>query len=141
MIRRVLTLGLVLAAIWGTAPGVAEEGPKKWALIIGVSDYDYDEDEIIDLEESEASARMMAALLEDRFSFDQVELITGVDADYSTISAALKRFADQPYGKDDVVVFFYSGHGSFLPDDGNDEPDGVPVHHMPSCFTMMTITR
>ena len=99
-------------------------GPTKRALLIGVDDYPH-------LSSSEQlkgcvnDAKAYHALLQNPFGFpeENIQLLTNEKADRDGILAAFDRLVNET-GQDDIVVFQYSGHGSWCWDQEGDEPDG-----------------
>ncbi len=89
--------------------------PKKWALVIGASDYT----ELGKLNYAAKDAQAFADVLKERFDFkpEAIELITD-DKDSASkptverISAALDRqLKDSRLDKGDLFIFYFSGHG------------------------------
>lgn len=108
---------------------VGATGGQSWAVLVGVNDYQ--DSTIGDLTACESSVQRIQELLVRRFGFDpdRMVVLLGKDATREAVVKALKEhLADRAdrgeIGPDDVVVFYYSGHGSFLPDVSGDEPDG-----------------
>ncbi len=89
--------------------------PKRWALVIGASNYA----ELGKLKYAAEDAKFFAKTLVDRFGYqpDAIELITDepgstVKPDAKTISEALDRqLADKRLQKGDLFIFYFSGHG------------------------------
>jgi hypothetical protein len=125
----------------------------KLALLIGINEYkDLDID---DLRGPENDVRLIESLLTEAHGFDRAtdinELIsskTGSTAVLPTrknieqafrdhLIAKAKTFKDEnPQSDGATVVFFYSGHGSYVDDqltvaEGKDEPDGRDVTIVP----------
>ena len=78
---------------------------KKYAVVVGISDYPGTGN---DLSYAHVDAIDMAAALNDVYKFDQVTLLTNLDA---TREAILNAIGDLSPGSNDEVVFFFSGHG------------------------------
>jgi caspase domain-containing protein len=116
-----ILVGLWLASCLLAQTATAEQ-PRKSALLVGVSEYQ-DKDVPV-LLAPEKSIQRVKSLLEDKFEFDQIELLLGPDAKRESIIKALETMAAKKYGPEDVVVFYFSGHGSFVLDDDGDEIDG-----------------
>lgn len=91
--------------------------PNLYALIVGINDYD---DQVVlnhkvifpKLRGCVADATKVQRYLEDEKSFDQkhITLLTDQQATKAGIVKAFKELGAA--GKDDVVVFYYSGHGT-----------------------------
>ena len=67
---------------------------------------------------------LLRATLRDRFGFDDASMtvLTNEQATRDGILAAMKKLVEDT-GPDDVVLFYYSGHGSQMSDREGDEPD------------------
>lgn len=111
-----ITMGSLDAQFASTPPA-----PLKKALCVGVNDYPGTEN---DLHGCVNDANDWAELLSSNFGFgDNVTLLTDADATRAKILSALEDLITGAKGGD-VVVFTYSGHGSWVPDQGEmDESD------------------
>lgn len=90
----------------------------KRAICIGINDYPE-----APLSGCLNDAHDWADLLENEFAFDDVSLLTDAEASRDAILEALGDLVDGAE-RDDVVVFTYSGHGTWVPDQGEfDESD------------------
>lgn len=120
---------LVLASLFslGAAlPHVAE--PKRWAVIVGVGDYEHFGDEIGgDLPGSVNDARNVREVLQSRWGFrpDHVRMLLDRDATRAGIRAELAERLPSVVGPSDLVVFYFAGHGSQAWDLNGDEEDGL----------------
>lgn len=105
---------------------------NRWALLIGINEYpflglqSYLKGCLNDVE-------VMSKALVDQFRFPQENLtiLRNRQATQAGIRAAMNAFAER-IGKDDVVVFHYSGHGSRMRDlkgEGEDGMDETIVPH------------
>lgn len=68
-------------------------------------------------------ARLMSALLADRFGFDDGTTLLDAEATRAALLGALDDLAGRVQADDEVAIFF-SGHGSQRPDLDGDEADG-----------------
>lgn len=92
---------------------------EKYALCIGINDYPGTGS---DLAGCVNDAKDWAAVLKGRgFSAD---MMFNRDATVKGIKEAMKEVLGKAKSGDSVVIQ-YSGHGSFVPDDDGDEPDGT----------------
>jgi hypothetical protein len=66
----------------------------------------------------------MRALLRHLWGFDEVGVLTGREATARALDTQFHRFLVASRRAEDVVLFYYTGHGSFYPDESGDEPDG-----------------
>jgi hypothetical protein len=105
---------------------------QKWALLIGINSYPNFAPRgqlsgcISDIE-------AMRLVLETSFNFPENHVVSLTDelATREGILTAMKELV-QRVGKDDIVVFHYSGHGSQMRDLEGDEPDGLDETIVPS---------
>lgn len=111
-----------------------EQGPQKWALLIGINDYPSYAPEyqlkgcINDIEAIEK------VLTSNQFCFpmQNIKKLTSPAAHPSQLATRdnilaafhthlIENIAIQ---RGDIVIIYYSGHGSYMPDSHNDEDDG-----------------
>jgi hypothetical protein len=97
---------------------------EKWALLVGINDYK--SSMISDLSGCVNDVEMMRTLLMTKFEFpgDHIRMITNENATHEGIVDALEEHLIGNAGPNDIVVFHYSGHGSQMPDNNDDETDG-----------------
>lgn len=118
----------------GTPIGLGS-GAERWAIIIGISDYDgtvndlnYCDDDAIDFKN---------ALLRIGWSEGSITLLIDANATRQAILDAISALGGK-VNADDEVVFFYSGHGSTgVADDGDDERKDeciIPYECRQECF-------
>lgn len=93
----------------GTTPPAASAGGRVWGLFAGISDYQGTDN---DLPECANDARKLAEAVRQQGNMpaDQEFLLTDAQATTGAIRQALQTIA-QGMRADDVLVFFYSGHG------------------------------
>ena len=101
-----------------TVPG----GPRVFALMVGVSDY---EGEVNDLAYTDEDARKLAETLRREGSLNDASVVlTNAEATVDGVRDAFARVAAQA-GPDDLFLFFFSGHGDQQPTAVSGlEPDG-----------------
>ena len=102
--------------------------PDRWALIIGISDYVNFQDEIGgDLPGASLDAQRMRDVLISRWGFDasHVRLVLDTDATRERIRHELTDWLPSVVQPNDLVVFYFAGHGSQMWDTSGDEPDGL----------------
>lgn len=105
-------------------------GRKNWAVVVGISEY-------------QASTLNLKWADEDALDFydalrrgkdwepDRITLLTNASATKEAIRAGLEGLAKRA-GADDQVVFYFSGRGSFAPDQPPfDEGDGLDEYLLP----------
>lgn len=86
---------------------------ERYALVIGINDYE--DDGFEDLDFAEADARLFRDTLVGHGFFpddeDHVRLLTGTEADRNGITDGLSWLIDSA-GENDFVVIFFAGHGA-----------------------------
>lgn len=94
----------------------------KRALLIGINKYQMDG---ADLRGCVNDVEDLAAALTEFYGFEKRDIATLLDgaATKKAILAGIKKLV-RDSKKGDVVVLHYSGHGSNVPDDNDDESDG-----------------
>jgi hypothetical protein len=104
-----------------------------WAVIVGVADYEgtahdleYTDDDAIDLYNT-------LLLSDDYWQADHIMLLLDSEADRAGILTAFD-WLDSNEDPDDVVLFFFSGHGTYDVDDDGDELDGWDEFFCPYDF-------
>ncbi len=108
------TLIVLLAALAGASPASA----KRHALVVGISKYD----EKSGLERLKApihDAKAIKETLEKLKARFETTVLTDADIpDKAAFDVALGQFTDR-IGPGDEVLFYFSGHGNFVPGKGN----------------------
>ncbi len=100
--------------------------PKKLALLVGINRYKWSNgDTFKDLQGSINDVKAIKRLLENRFDFSPENIHTLIDkeATHDAILTAFDEFLIKQAETNDIVLFFYSGHGSRVVDDSGDEED------------------
>lgn len=113
----------LLSLAIGLVPESAGAAPQKWALLVGIGDYRYADK----LAAPANDVSLMKNLLTTRFAFPESNVATLIDeqATKQGIADAFRSHLSQA-DEDDIVVFYFSGHGSNVPDkDRRGEADGL----------------
>lgn len=88
---------------------------KKYALIIGISRYQYQDDRLENLQFADSDAREMYEFLKSpaggKFSPNDMLLVTNEQATLGRLREALSRFIIRP-GPEDLLLIFIASHGS-----------------------------
>ena len=94
---------------------------EVWALLVGINRYAHVES----LRFAEADATAFHRLLRDRCKVpeDHIRLLIGREATLAALRAGLE-WLSQVAEAGDTVLFYFSGHGSFVQDKNGDEEDG-----------------
>lgn len=105
--------------------------PQKHALLIGVNNYPVLGEEY-KLWGCVNDAQLVGSVLRDRFGFpdDRITYLLDDKATEAAIRAQMQALAER-VGKDDVVVFHFSGHGSRKPSQDPAEASGKDSTIMP----------
>lgn len=99
--------------------------PRKLALLVGINPYPNFPPRN-QLSSCADDVRLMAQVLQERFGFRgrDIARLCNEKATRRGILDALEDLGSQLDGEEDVVLFYYSGHGSRVRDQEGDEPDG-----------------
>lgn len=110
---------------------------NKHALVIGISDYKNLPSsltrDIADLNGPENDARSITEILKTRYDFE-VKTLLNSEATRQEIINLFDEWLVQGTKPGDLVVFYYSGHGSQVPDFNGDESDGLDEVLLPYDF-------
>jgi hypothetical protein len=95
---------------------------NKWALLIGINEYSY----APELNGCVNDALLIAEILLNSFGFPypNIEMLLDEQATRAGILEAMSRLRDR-VDDNSVVVLFFSGHGSQVPDQTDRWPDGL----------------
>lgn len=127
----ILALVSVFLPVGCADPLGSDDGRKKnWAIIVGISNYKasslnlkWAEEDALDFYDTLRSSR--------GWETDNITLLTNSSATGGAIKAALAGLAKR-VGVDDQVVFYFSGRGSYGPDQPPfDEGDGLDEYLVP----------
>jgi Caspase domain len=114
-----VTLGLTPLQVNRYSQVLAENTPRKRALLVGINRYN--DGKWISLEGAENDVALQKALLIHRFGFAEADIKTlrGKEATRQEILATFKSHLSDWAQPGDVVVFHFSGHGSSVADPEN----------------------
>ncbi|MFL6244791.1 MAG: caspase domain-containing protein [Thermoanaerobaculia bacterium] len=118
--RALILLSVLLACTGGARPLAATSVPgKRRALLIGIDDYslarsDKSPRNFLDLHGAVRDVALMREMLVRRYgiSAEDVVTLTNRKATRKAIEQAIERHLIAPAQKDDVLLFYYAGHGS-----------------------------
>jgi len=132
-----LPLFLLLSIAATTTTLAAERPGRRFALVIGINDYDL----LGKLESCRADAEAIARVLVDRAGFEPGRLCLLADGErprqfqptYANMRRRIEQFTSLPR-KDDTLLVFFAGHGLtiggeayLMPVDGSDEHTGISM--------------
>ena len=103
----------------------------KRALLVGIDEYQF-APKIPQLHGCVNDAHLIRAILEEQFGFpaENLTMLTNAQATRDAMLAALDALVSATQ-RDDVVVFYYAGHGSQMTDREGDEASGLDNTLMP----------
>ena len=134
---RIVICGLLLASCANVAPRHA----TKRALLVGINDYasvrtasSAGDRDWPNLKGALNDVRAMQEILITRYGFEREDIITLTDADATreAILGALERHLVSPARSNDVLFFYFAGHGSQVPNSKSDEPDRLDESIVPA---------
>jgi hypothetical protein len=119
---------LAAVALFAAFGPLERTAPTRWAVVVGISDYDNFGPEIGgDLPGAANDARSMRDVLVSRWGFEptNVKLLVDHEASRAGIKQALTQWLPSQARTGDLVVFFFAGHGSQAWDTTGTEADGL----------------
>lgn len=123
--RRIAAIAFLACAVGCAAdPPVSSAEPTKRALLIGIDKYA--SPSVPPLSGAVRDVEAMKLALETRFEVppENVTTLKDAEATRAGILSAIETRLIAPSQQGDIVILHYAGHGSQMPDDGNDEQDG-----------------
>ncbi|HRH41164.1 MAG TPA: caspase family protein [Pyrinomonadaceae bacterium] len=129
---------LIIILIFCASLIIAQKAPKKYALLIGISEYSrgVDEDKEWWNLNSKSDIEAIKQTLVRKFNFKPSEIKTLLTKQETTRQSILNAFKDltAKVQAGDIVYLHYSGHGSQVLDDNGDELDGLDETIVPSDY-------
>ena len=111
------TLAALLLTFASTASG------EQRALLVGVGKYSAPNNDLpgieLDIERMQDTLNLMG------FDDSQIRSLVDEQATAANVKSAIGEWLTKGVQPADRVVFYFSGHGSYVPDLDGDEPDGV----------------
>jgi hypothetical protein len=94
----------------------------------------YSSEEVNDLSGCVNDALDIKGMLTEKFGFyeSNIRLLTNESASRQNILSALSDWLFESVRSGDLVIFYYSGHGSYTSDLNGDEEDGLDETIVPS---------
>lgn len=128
----------------GTVPApapVPERRPAALALLVGIQEYatPREGEPLETLQGSEHDVQRFRALLVERFGFDPacIATLVGPAATHAAIVGTFHRHLIARAGPDTKVVFYFSGHGSRVPDQKRRDPSPTDAGERPFDETLV----
>jgi len=130
---RFLALGVATLTVAATPDGT--DAQEKYAVFVGINDYiAYEDEPGGDLEGAERDARLMRAVLTERWGVEEENTLTLLsrDATRDAIREAITGWLTDRAEPGDLAIFYFAGHGAQAFDLDGDEPDGLDETLAPS---------
>ena len=133
MRRSILSLILLLAALLLSFPSFSFPATKK-ALLVGINTYEklpfYSSllgRQVTNLKGSVNDVNSMRGLLISRYGFrvENIQVLTDDKATRRAILDTFERWLIRGTREGDLAFFYFSGHGTQIPDQNGDEEDGM----------------
>jgi len=122
--KRVCLVGVCLVGVLLALSGQASAAGGHWAVICGIANYQ----SVNDLTYTDDDARDMAAALKKYPEWnqrsDQIVVLIDSAASKQGVLGAIQQMGSKA-AAGDTCVFFFSGHGTQVPDTSGDESDGL----------------
>jgi len=113
------TIFLMIVAFMLLIPGFAEA--ENRALIIGVGKYRIENASLPGIEQDVENMVKIAQQI--GFTGNQIKVLRDADATLVNIENAINTWLIQGVKPSDRVLMYFSGHGSYIPDENGDEDD------------------
>lgn len=131
--KRTFALAALLFAVCGST---ADPGRRR-AVLVGINDYSAAKPHQRDLPNLSGTVNdveELRQLLIDRHGFAARDIVTLTDrqATRKAILTALQEHLLRPAAKDDVLLFYFAGHGSQVRNSRSDEPDRLDETLVPA---------
>lgn len=120
----------VMVLVSGLCPSLGHA--RRYALLVGVADYQHlpavSKDGKCDLKGPLNDVELLFDALTSRYCFQpqNIEVLVDQQAICQNIIASFNRRLFSGGRPGDLVVFYFAGHGSQVPDNDGDENDGLP---------------
>ena len=127
----------VIALLLFVCGGNAKPAGRRRALLIGINDYSTakpHQRDLPNLSGAVTDVEELKQLLIARYGFADRDIVTLTDrlATRSAILSALQRHLLRSTAKDDIVFFYFAGHGSQVHNSRSDEPDRLDESLVPA---------
>ena len=106
---------------------------EKYAIVIGISKYKISSNNLM-FAQKDAQDFSKALANYGEFKSENVKLLVNNDASRENIRKNIEGWLKSKAKKNDMVVIFFSGHGSQIDDTDNDEDDGLDECLVPYDF-------
>lgn len=106
---------------------------ERYALVIGISKYKNHKNNL-KYAQKDATDFQNALLKFGMFKKDNTRLLVNKDASRENIRKSLEGWLKSKLKKNDLLVIYFSGHGTQIPDNNGDEDDGLDECLVPYDF-------
>ena len=118
----ILCTAIAIAVGWASAPSASAE---SYALLIGVNDYRSMAFRDLRFAEGDAQSVRDTLIRYMGVKEENTKILLGREATRRNVALAIKGWlTENANSPDDIVFFYFSGHGTYAIDDGDDEGDG-----------------
>ena len=132
MMKVLAFLCAVLLFLAGCSFMGPDDGTAFHALIVGINEYIDDGVNDLDWCVSDANG-MRQSLLQHGWKDAEITLLLDGEATKDRILSEVQSIAET-CGTGDYILIYYSGHGTYVPDSGGDESDGIDEAIVPVDF-------
>jgi len=119
--------------VWGQNESIIQETFDRYAVVIGISNYE-DSTNNLSYSKKDAMDFKDALVKFGNFDIDNIKLLVDKDATRENIRKNIEGWLKSKANKNDIVVIYFSGHGSQVFDSDNDESDGLDECLIPYDF-------
>lgn len=106
---------------------------ERYALVIGISTYKNPANNL-KYAQKDATDFQATLLKYGKFNRENIQLLVNKEASRENIRKSLEGWLKSKLNKNDLVVIFFSGHGTQIPDSDGDEDDGLDECLVPYDF-------
>ncbi len=122
---------LLLSAFTGSSSKSQLKPSNKWLVAIGISDYKDSQIRALKYADDDVISFKDMLIGECNFPSAHVQTLVNSEATYENIRKSIASWLGQNAKLNDLVVIYFSGHGTFGPDQNSDEDDGIDEFLVP----------
>lgn len=109
-------------------------GPKRFGVFFGVSQYEFGRESGLDLKYCDSDAQKSAETFRGIGRLNESQVFVNERATRANLERAITQWLPSVSKPGDTVFIFFSGHGSQIPDDNGDETDKFDELILPHDF-------